>query len=129
MSEPETNSPRTYESGFDKWVVMRFRPFAKAWFEFIRTLLVVSVFVYIGRKSNNFYIVLLSSFTYLLFFAYCYSFASLSLPIHSKAKYIPDRAIVNILIFLSVGYSIWTWSRVFPEIMEKLIDLQGQKPA
>ena len=51
MSELEATP--VYESGFDKWVITKFRPFAKTWFEFVRNLLVVSLFMYMGRRSNN----------------------------------------------------------------------------
>src|SRR5437763_608499 len=126
MSEPE--SPPVYQSGFDKWAITKFRPFAKAWFEFVRNLLVVSVFIVLGRRSTNLYLFLLTPFTYLLFLAYCLSYLQLALPITSKAQYRPDRMIMNLIILLFTGFFIWRWSEILPDMMESLINLQTGKP-
>lgn len=126
MTEPETKP--SYPSGFDQWVITKFRPFAKLWFEFIEALLVVSLFVYLGRKSNNPYVVALSGFTYLLFIAYCLSYVQLWLPIRSHASYRPYRIILNVVIALLTAFVIWRWSNIFPDIMESLINLQSSMP-
>ncbi len=42
-----------YYSRFDGWLVEKFQPFAKLWFELIRTAFVVALFNYVAVKSGS----------------------------------------------------------------------------
>jgi hypothetical protein len=111
----------------DIWIVTKFRPFALKWLEFIRNLLVVSAFLYLSRKSQSPAIGLLGLITTVTFGVYCLSFLLLSLPISSKAKYPPDRVIMNIIITLVTCYLIYRWSFQLADIIENLATLQLSK--
>ena len=73
----------------DAWIIDKFRPFAKAWMEVVRNALVVGLFIFLARKSNSNFLLLLSFFTAIIFAFYCLSFLLLSMPPYKSTA--PNR--------------------------------------
>jgi hypothetical protein len=65
----------------------KMRPFAKTWFEIVRTMFVVALLSYVASKSDYLVLKLFAFFTYLFFGVYCMSFIVETMPVtNSKAS-------------------------------------------
>ncbi|TFV69422.1 hypothetical protein E4K64_33360 [Bradyrhizobium frederickii] len=120
MSEqPKVHSP------VDDWITQKFQPFAKTWFELIRTAFVVALFNYIGTKSNSSVVSLLALFTYILFGVYCITFVILSTPPHrSTASNKYARWTVDALSLLVTGVGLYYWSNIVTKVLDQIMTVQ-----
>jgi len=109
----------------DAWIIDKFRPFAKAWMEVVRNAFVVGLFLFIARKSNSSTLLLLASFTVVVFMCYCLSYILLSMPPYrSKAPNWFFRLALNIGSVAFAAFIAWTWSDLIAKALFQIADLQ-----
>jgi hypothetical protein len=109
----------------DRWLVEKFQPFAKTWFELIRTAFVVALFDYIASKSDSNIVKLFALFTYVLFAYYCLTYIILSHPpIRSTAKNSYLRLTYDAFGFIALVILFWYFGEVFQSVIDGLIKAQ-----
>jgi hypothetical protein len=114
-----------FHSPVDDWLSQQFQPFAKTWFELVRTAFVVALLNYVGTKSNSTVVALLALFTYLLFGAYCISFVILSQrPTRSTASNRYVRWSLDGLGLLITGIGLYYWSDIIAKVMDQIMKVQ-----
>jgi hypothetical protein len=111
----------------DAWIIDKFRPFVRIWMEVVRNALVVGLLIFVARKSNSVTLLLLSTFTALLFGLYCLSYVQLSMPPYrSGASNRFIRLALNIGSLLFVAFVLWTWADLITKTLFQLADLQAK---
>lgn len=114
-----------FHSPVDDWLIQKFQPFAKTWFELVRTAFVVALFNYIGTKSGSSTVQLIALFTYILFGVYCISFVILSTPpSRSTASNKFVRWIVDAGGVLVTGVGLYYWSNIITKVLDEIAKVQ-----
>lgn len=109
----------------DSWIIDKFRPFAKSWFEIIRNAFVVALLNYVASRSESNPLKLFAFFTYIIFICYCMSFILLSQePSRSSRKNKYLRWAEDIFWSLVAGVFSWYWIDVIIKAIDQLTKVQ-----
>ena len=110
------------------WFMERFVPFAKWWFDLLRSFFVVALLSYVAHKTNNGYLKALSGFSIFVFCTYVIVYLGTLFDDQFRAAWSVKnkyaRWLALAVLILALSYGSYRWIEVIYSAFEDVIKYQ-----
>jgi hypothetical protein len=120
----------TAQPAKSNWIMDKFVPFAKWWFDMLRSFFVVALLAYVAQKTNNIYLKTLAQVSTIFFSLYIVAYLTeLLTPQFRYAhsiKYRPLKWFVLGALVLFGSYYGYRWMEVITSAIEDVVKYQAK---